>query len=85
MSAVGAKWVVQRFEPSRIQVGYGKMDMLPAGYATVCKDWREACEAVTLAIGDNCLQFGVESKDPVVVFTRDEAVVVVYLEFRLDD
>ncbi len=81
MSGFGAKWCVQRFEPPfGGNYGIDRESHRPEGYEKVCDSWHEACEAVTLAIGPNCLKFGVEADRPVVVFERDGAVIVVYLK-----
>lgn len=77
------KWVVQRFEPNGMEY-YGdapRVAMLDAS-CRVCENWREACEAVALAIGPNELQLGVEAKQPV-VFERDGVVVVVYMKLDI--
>lgn len=85
MSGLGAKWVVQRFEELGFQqFADERLSLSKVGGPKVCADWREACETVTLAIGDNCLKIGVESTAPVVVFKRDDTVIVVYLELRCD-
>jgi hypothetical protein len=84
MSGIAAKWVVQRYEQPGIETMQGRVNMKAEGYEQVCEDWREACEAVTLAIGPNALQFGVEptTAQPV-VFERDGVVVIVYMKLEI--
>ena len=79
MSAIGAKWCVQRYEQPFDDSYAGRESFRAAGHEKVCDNWREACEAVTLAIGPNCLRFGVEADGPV-IFERDGAVIVVYMK-----
>lgn len=79
MSGIGGKWVVQRYEQTYYEALGDRPSLSRIGRPKVCDSWREACEAVTLAIGDNCLKLGVTPDEPV-VFERDGVVVVVYMK-----
>lgn len=80
MSGIAGKWTVQRYEQP-FNDGYSDRLGLTQGKGKVCESWQEACEAVTLAIGPNCLQVGVEpTTEAPVVFERDGVVIVVYLK-----
>lgn len=73
------KWVVQRFERDDIEYSTGRNPMCEVGEPRVCKDWQEACEAATLAIGPNCLNPICPSTKHL-VFERDNVVVLVYMK-----
>lgn len=78
------KWVVQRFEPRLDPYEQPvRKPLREVGYPKVCEDWREACEAVTLAIGDNRLKFGEEAGAPVVL-VRNDTTIVVYMKLVVE-
>lgn len=75
-----ANWSVQRFEKrvyTLMQGGQPGMERV--GYSTGLS-WKSACEAVELAVGRNSLKYGVESVEPVVIFSKNDSVIVMAKE-----